>query len=340
MGHLLARLAARQQMQVRLPPAPRILVIRLDERLGNLLLLTPLLSSLRARFPAARLEILAHAGRAVLLQGHPAVDAIIGFRKRALLAADGPLRLPWTLRRRRYDLCLDAANPTDASATQACLGRLIAARHSVGAGGSVFAPLYSAIVPPLVGPAHEIDLRLQLLTVLPATPPLRRTSLPPLPPLRAAPRLAAWAASLVPGAWGVVNLGARLASKRLDAAAYADLAALMTAAGLQPILLYGPQEHDLAVATLGLAPPSTRLAPPTDLLELAQVMQAARAVISCDTGPMHVAVAAGSPTCGLFVSTDPVRYGYAAPPHAAVDLRKLGWPLALGQVQAWLQGLV
>src|SRR5688500_14739701 len=83
---VLGRLLLVRRRQVTLPEKPRLLVVRLDERLGNLLMTTPLLKSLRARFPAATIDLLASAKNAALLAGHPALDRVIPFRKRALFA--------------------------------------------------------------------------------------------------------------------------------------------------------------------------------------------------------------------------------------------------------------
>ena len=187
---------------------------------------------------------------------------------------------------------------------------MVAATHSVGPGGSVFAPMYTAAVAPPPQLQHEIDLRLHLLTALPGAGHSRQTSCAPLPPLAPSAPLALWAARLPANGWMVVNLGARLAPKRLSAAAYAELAALVESTGHCPVFTWGPSEHQLMADTRMLAPAAARLAPPTDLTALAQVLQRARAVISCDTGPMHLAVACGTPTCGLFLSTEPERYGY------------------------------
>ena len=94
-----------------LPSNPsRILVIRTDNRLGNLVLLEPLLRSIRERFPEADLEILASDVFSELLesQGY----SVIGVDKK------GQIRNPWkfvrlvrNLRKSSYDVAIDAAHP-------------------------------------------------------------------------------------------------------------------------------------------------------------------------------------------------------------------------------------
>ena len=330
---LVAVVLGARRRPVTLGPRPRILVVRLDERVGNLILTTPVLSSLRARYPDAVIDLLAHRRGADLVGAHPALNAFLPFDKRTLLAAHGPLATPFALRRQRYDLAIDAANPTDPSTTQALLVRLSGARHTVGFAEGAFSRLYSAPVQGSTAGAHEIDMRLALLRALPGSAVDRRTSLAPLvgtpPALPDVPALAR-------GAYGVLNVGARLGEKRLGAEAYAVLALRLVQAGLACLVLYGPSEHDLAAAVVARAP-GAHLAPPTTLVQLALLMQRARVVITCDTGPMHIAVAAGTPTCGLFVSTDTQRYGYPEAPHTAIDTRGRELDVWLADVDAWLR---
>ena len=95
----------------KLPSDPsRILVIRTDNRLGNLVLLEPLLRSIKERFPRANLEILAGDVFSELLenQGY----TVIGVDKKGQIR--NPLkflRLVRNLRKSSYDVAIDAAHP-------------------------------------------------------------------------------------------------------------------------------------------------------------------------------------------------------------------------------------
>ncbi len=327
----LAWLLAARRRAVELPAAPRVLVVRLDERVGNLVLLTPMLSSLRARFPQAVIDVLGYAKTRVLLERHPAVNEVLAFDKRALFSARGPLRIFGFLRRRKYDLAIDAANPTDPSFTQALVTRFSGARHTIGAAHGRFAKLYSA--PAVItddGTTHEIDLRLQLLTPVPGEQLTRVTGIDLGEPSAAVQQFIAQHAS-----YGVLNLGARVREKWLPAADYALLANAIADQGFACVLTWGPQEEQLAETVLAAAKNAV-MAPPTKLADLAAVMKGARCVVTCDTGPMHVSVAVGTPTCAIFVSTEPARYGYTTPPHASLPQSQTGWRTA---VSAWLRQL-
>ncbi|MGA8992597.1 MAG: hypothetical protein WB500_19810, partial [Rhodoplanes sp.] len=58
-----------------LPPQPRILVVAL-RRLGDVLLATPLMRSLRRAWPDAKIEALVFAGTDVILAGNPDLDGV------------------------------------------------------------------------------------------------------------------------------------------------------------------------------------------------------------------------------------------------------------------------
>jgi lipopolysaccharide heptosyltransferase I len=78
---------------------------------------------------------------------------------------------------------------------------------------------------------------------------------------------------------------------------------LATRIGDKAFAVWGPGEEGLARAT------GARLAPPTQLRELAQLLRDARLVIGGDTGPLHLAAALGTPVIGLYGPTSPARNG-------------------------------
>jgi heptosyltransferase I len=73
--------------------------------------------------------------------------------------------------------------------------------------------------------------------------------------------------------------------------------------GDRALVVWGPGERERAEAI------GARLAPPTDLRELAWLLQRARLVIGADTGPLHLAAALGTKVVGLYGPTDPRRNG-------------------------------
>ncbi len=79
--------------------------------------------------------------------------------------------------------------------------------------------------------------------------------------------------------------------------------------GPSALAVWGPGERELAEAI------GARMAPATNLRELAWLLQHARVVIGADTGPLHLADALGSRVIGLYGPTDPRRNG----PHGQLE---------------------
>lgn len=316
---------------------PRLLVVRLDQRLGNLLLTTPLLLSLARRYPGCQLDLVCYGPNAVLLRELPFVGEVYDFAKWRLWGLRGALQVVRTLRRRGYDAALDAANPSHPSLTQALLVRASGAAARIGYDRRGFGPLYTAPVAlphDVEAHEHEVALRLRLLAPLGDGPVVHTMAVaPPWP--STSPHVVSFLEAMGTLPYVVVNLGARLARKRLRAADYAMVANVCTALGLKPLLVWGPRERHLLAPVLRLATDAVA-APPTDLRDLACLLRGANAVVSADSGPMHLAVALGRPTCGLFVTTSPRRYGHARPPHLALDLNGLDQPTLLTAVRRFL----
>lgn len=288
---------------------PRILVVRLDARLGNVVLLTPLLQSLRARFPQSHIDVLGAPVAAEILEGHPAVNHTLIFRKRPWLGPQGPLRIGRHLRARRYHVAIDAGNPTDPSLTQAVITARSGAQHTVGVSHGPFARLYSAPAPLGERGPHEISLRGAVLDVLPGAEevPTMGLATPPMADRE----------------YILLNVGAGRQCKQLSAARWKALLPALYDAGPRVLVIYGPGEDALARAVVSNEHPSqVELAPPTNLAQLRELLARAWGMVTPDSGPMHLAVALGVPTLGLFLATDPMRYGYTQPPHGALDLRK------------------
>ena len=83
--------------------------------------------------------------------------------------------------------------------------------------------------------------------------------------------------------------------------------------GEHALVVWGPGERDLAEAIGG------RMAPPTNLRELAAVLQGASLVVGADTGPLHLAAALGTKVVGLYGPTNPRRNGPYGQLHRCID---------------------
>jgi heptosyltransferase I len=66
------------------------------------------------------------------------------------------------------------------------------------------------------------------------------------------------------------------------------------------------------------------LAPPSTLIELAALIAGGRLFISADTGPLHMAVAVGTPSIGLYGATRYEDSGPYGSPHVALQVEYQG----------------
>jgi lipopolysaccharide heptosyltransferase I len=79
--------------------------------------------------------------------------------------------------------------------------------------------------------------------------------------------------------------------------------------GIAPVLRWGPGEEGRARQLRDHSKNSLVLAPPTTPASSARLAARASLFVGVDTGPTHLAAAAGTPTVALFGPTDPARFG-------------------------------
>ncbi len=101
-------------------------------------------------------------------------------------------------------------------------------------------------------------------------------------------------AVLVPGG------SAHRPGKRWPIANWAALGPRLVAAGLVPVIVGAASEAPLAAAIRAVCPEACDLTGATNLVELASLARRARLAVGNDTGPMHLAAAAGVPVLVLF----------------------------------------
>ncbi|PTL82832.1 glycosyltransferase family 9 protein [Vitiosangium sp. GDMCC 1.1324] len=313
---LLWRPGRRRKVGSPLPSPRRVLLVRIDNRVGEALLTTPLLSTLKAAPQPPEVHVLVHAKVARVLAGHPQADRIIPFDRRLLWL--GPLAPGIrALRRERYDVVVDCANWSTPSVTSALISRLVGPR-SIVVGPHMWPVhyLHSLSVPARSDTNHEVLQRVHLLSPFVAGAPHERMS---FRSPNVSEKFRAWLEAGSGSPRAVVNPGGRLGWRRIPPETFAAAARALLASGRTPIVTWGPGEEELA-RTVVAAAPGAQLAPPTNIDELAALMRSAGLTVCNNTGPMHLSVAVGAPTLGLFLRMDMDRWGHPYPPHRMVDL--------------------
>lgn len=112
----------------------------------------------------------------------------------------------------------------------------------------------------------------------------------------------------------ILAIGANWPNKRWPTAYFAQLVDAIYHQGMVPVMIGGSGDQQLAQEILSMADiPPVDLTGKTTLKQLAYIIKKAEALVGGDTGPMHLAVAVGTPTVALMGPTDARRngpYGY------------------------------
>ena len=321
----------------RLAPGARLLILRPDH-LGDLLFVGPALDRLRAARPDLAPTLLVGPWSEAIarrLPGAAAVETLAfpWFDRQPKGAPWRPyLRLAREARRLagRFDAALVLR---DDDRWSAWLCALAGIPLRLGHDHPDLRPFLSHQLEASRKPRHAAAANLALVEALVAGPddPGRATPIPgpedwPLR-LRVEPADRARAAALLdeiglapaagpgatePGASGpvAVHPGAGAPIKRWRPGAWAELLHAITAPGEALVLTGGPEE---AALTAGLARlldrPVLDLAGRTDLGTLAAVYARCRLVLGPDSGPLHLAVAVGTPSLHLYGPADAARFG-------------------------------
>jgi heptosyltransferase-2 len=283
-----------------LPAARNVLVLQ-TSFLGDSLLTLPLLRRLKDGLPGARLTVLALPKNADVFRGCAWVDETIEDDKRGLHG--GPLgawRIAAELRARGFDLAVIPHR----SLRSALVAKLAGIPRRVGFSASAGRFLLTDVVP-FSWLAHDLERNLALAAPLGAdsrTIHGEARYITPAPPAPALARKLA-DAGLGDGDRLIgVHPGAAWATKRWLPERFAELCRRLSAEGFKPVLVGGPGDAALG-AEIARGSGAADLVGRTDLSELAALMGRLALFVTNDSGPMHLAAAAGVPVVAVFGAT-------------------------------------
>ncbi|HSN91871.1 MAG TPA: glycosyltransferase family 9 protein [Anaeromyxobacteraceae bacterium] len=282
-----------------------ILVVRYSA-LGDVVLATSVLGPLRARFPRARIEWVTSSPYAALLEGSPELAAVHRLDRGGL---GGAIALGRALRG-RFDVAVDLQNKLKSRlVARAAAPRVIVFRRRTP--GRALLALLGAD-PPMRGP-HATDLYAGALRPL----GVGGAGRPRIHPSAAARGRAASALAAAGRPRVAVAPGASTATKRWPAERFAEVARALADGGASVVLAGGPSDRveiDAFRAALGRPVAADLTDLPVDALAagLAEV----DLLLACDSGPVHLAAAVGTPVVAIFGPTSPERWGPPAPGRA------------------------
>lgn len=298
----------------------KILVIRQDNRIGNLILTTPLLSALRRFFPEAQISYLASKTFHTLFSNSDLIDQILIAKKRQYIFY--PLSLISFLReirKQKFDLAFDSSDENKFSLNNSFLAYLSGARYRIGYKKPNSGLFLNLEVPSPSVRRHAAEMHLDLLRFLVGD--FEGDDLHVLIEPDSRSRMEKYL-----GQKGIssedfligVNIGGRL-RKRWDLNNFIILADWITDNfDSKVIFIWGPEEKRM-LREIALKDPNKQIL--SDLFPLpalAALIDRCNLFVSGDTGAMHLSAAAKTPTLALFLDSDPVKFGPRGEAHKII----------------------
>ena len=291
------------------------ILVRTTNWLGDAVMSIPALREIRRVHADAEITLLTRPWLADLYAREDFCDVVVGYENTGRhRGAAGKWRLGGELRRARYDQAILLQNAFDAALT-AWLGRI---PRRIGYARDGRRPLLTDPIPvPARGeiPPHERFYYLELLrragliSELPACPDIRLSATEAL----AADGRAEWRRrGFEEVRWIGVSPGAAFGgAKRWPPERFAESAARLSRELDAGVAVFGSAgEAELAQRVAELTGPRAHsLAGKTTLAEFIHLAAACTVYLTNDSGPMHVAAAAGVPTVAVFGATDHIATG-------------------------------
>ncbi len=283
--------------------SPRILVARLD-RIGDLVLSLPAIEAIRDRFPNARISVMTRSYTQGVVEGHPLVDEVIPYfyeKKGRHSGILGNIRFIREIRKRRFDIAF-ILHPSHRSYLVPFFAGI---PYRIGFRSHAWFTLTKAVPDRRYeGARHEADYTLDVVRAFNIEPKSEKKTAVSFfkeheEKVSAVLRAASWSGT---DEMIAIHPGASCPSKRWPLESFGSLARRVAEDLPYKVAIVGGAEdrkrgEDLRrIAGDSVADFTGRF----DLKELAAFLSRCRALVSNDSGPVHIASSVGTPTIALF----------------------------------------
>jgi heptosyltransferase-3 len=276
----------------------RILVTRL-RYLGDVILTTPVIDSLRECFPEAEIWYMAEPPHSTILGNHPGLAGVIEAGKGVPATISTIMRI----RKLRFAAAIDLFyNPRSAN-----ILRLSGIPVRIGGGRRWRRRLYTHIADTDIGLRNAIGQHLLSLKALGCEGKVRR------PRIYLSDEELESGRSSVKAAFGgempervaAIMPGGTWPAKRWPAASFARLVAVIEERyGARTLLITGPGQESISEETASLSGGSAVVMPVLPIRRAAAAISACNALVANDGGVLHTGVALGMPVVGIFGPTE------------------------------------
>lgn len=308
----------------------RVLIVKLGS-IGDIVHTLPALAALRAGMPHAEISWVAERSSSEILKDNPILDRLIEVDTKALrrgLMSGETLRAPRQQLRRLRASAFDIALDFQGLLKSASIARLSGARRVFGytrtglrePASTVFLSKRISIPPH----THIIRKGLLLLQGALGIPVPEELSFP-IGVDASAEAEAERAAANTAENFAILNPAGGWPTKLWSAEKFGGLADLLWANyGMRSLVTHGPGEAELAETVRRAARSEKAIPVSLSLKGFYSLAKRARVYVGGDTGPTHIAVAAGAPIVGLFGPTEWWRNGSPNSQDICVERNDIG----------------
>jgi heptosyltransferase-1 len=293
----------------------RILIVKLGS-IGDIVHTLPALAALRAAQPQAEISWVVERRSAEILRDNPLLDRLIEVDTKALrrgLMSGETLRAPRQQLRRLRASAFDVALDFQGLLKSASIARLSGAQRVFGYSRSgLREPASSLLLSKRIHVplnVHVIHKALLLREGSLGIPVPEKLSFP-INVTNVQEREARDIAAETGGKYAILNPGGGWPTKLWSADRFGKLAdRLWSSYGISSLVTYGPGELELAESVRRSSLSGKAMPVSLSLKGFYSLARGASVYVGGDTGPTHIAVAAGTPIVGLFGPTEWWRNG-------------------------------
>lgn len=276
---------------------------------GDMLLTTPVISTLKQNYPEARVDVLLYEDTMPILSENPEIHTLYGIKNKKASAGEKVsnfLHLIKVLRKNKYDLIVNLADQWMVAILVRLLNVPVKLSQSFRHRQSAFWKNSFTLLAPLEG-GNVVESNLSVLAPLRPKTLVARTTMSY--PAAAQARVRGLLDDAGVGQrYVVIQPTARQIFKCWNNEKFSEVIDALHERGLQVVLTSGPGADDLACVNAIAAgcrrAPVTALAGKLTFPELGALIAGARLFIGVDSAPAHIAAAVDTPLVSLFGATD------------------------------------
>ena len=276
---------------------------------GDMLLTTPVISSLKHQYPDAKIDVLLNQDTIPILSENTEINALYGMankKSNGLNKACNFIRLLFKLRKNKYDLVVNLADQWMVSLLVRAIPAEVKISHQFGHRDSKY---WRNSFTHLTPPQGEHVVLSNLSVLEPLKMQELKTHLTMSYTEQDWKNIDQKLLELgVHSSYVVIQPTARQLFKCWDDEKFSDVIDALQSRGYQVVLTSGPSKGDIACVTHIAAGckvrPITELAGKTSFPELGALIAHAALFIGVDSAPMHIAAAVDTPIVCLFGATN------------------------------------